>query len=244
MSGAKDWTVDIEKKGFPELQKLYKLYGAEDLVMARCFPQFGHNYNQVSREVMYNWFNKHLKLGLTEPVVEKPFVPVPPKELSVYTEDHPLPKDAVDAGRLRKLMAEASDKQITAFVPKDKKSLDEYRRVFGTAARRDDGNEDYSIFPRSVKEVNGPGREGRSHLAAVSDLSAKGSRRTDSRGRFIKARISMARSSSGFTPKAMRACSLMGSSFPQPRKFSLPRRRSLHPMCISPANSRAPSRCR
>jgi dienelactone hydrolase len=135
MSGAKDWTVDIEKKGLPELKSLYKLYGAEDQVMARCFPQFGHNYNQVSREVMYNWFNKHLKLGQTEPVVEKPFVPVPPKELSVYTEDHPLPKDALDAGRLRKLMAEESDKQINALMPKDKKSLDEYRRVLGAALR-------------------------------------------------------------------------------------------------------------
>ena len=36
-----------------------------------------------------------LKLGLSEPVVEKPFVPVPPRELSVFDEQHPLPKDAV-----------------------------------------------------------------------------------------------------------------------------------------------------
>src|SRR5262249_23895046 len=63
MSGANDWTVHIEKKGLPELKALYKLYGAEDRVLAKCFPQFGHNYNQVSREVMYNWFNKHLDLG-------------------------------------------------------------------------------------------------------------------------------------------------------------------------------------
>ena len=97
MTGANDWTIDIETKGLPELKALYKLYGAEDKVMAKCFPQFDHNYNQVSREVMYNWFNKHLNLGQPEPVVEKPFVPVPPKELSVYDEQHPLPKDAVDA---------------------------------------------------------------------------------------------------------------------------------------------------
>src|SRR5262245_30412320 len=73
MSGANDWTIDIETKGLPELKKLYALYGAEDRVLAKCFPQFGHNYNQVSREVMYNWFNKHLQLGQKSPVVEKPF---------------------------------------------------------------------------------------------------------------------------------------------------------------------------
>ena len=135
MTGAHDWTIDIEKRGLPQLKALYKLYGAEDRVMAQCFPQFEHNYNQVSRQVMYNWFNKHLKLGQSEPVVEKPFEPIPPKELSVYDAEHPLPKDAVDAARLRQLMAEASDKQIEALRPKDAKELDEYRRVIGTALR-------------------------------------------------------------------------------------------------------------
>ncbi len=135
MSGANDWTIDIERKGLPELKELYKLYGAEDRVLARCFPQFGHNYNQVSREVMYNWFNKHLKLGLAEPVVEKPFKPVPPKELSVYDESHPRPSDSVDAARLRQYMTEQSDKQIEALRPTDEKSLAEYRRIFGAALR-------------------------------------------------------------------------------------------------------------
>src|SRR5262249_10850305 len=52
MTGAKDWTIDIETKGLPELKAVYRLYNAEDRVLAKCFPQFGHNYNQVSREVM------------------------------------------------------------------------------------------------------------------------------------------------------------------------------------------------
>src|SRR5205085_6897807 len=71
MTGAHDWTINIEKKGLPELKQVYKLYDAEDRVMAKCFPQFEHNYNQVSRELMYNWFNKHLNLGLSAPVEEK-----------------------------------------------------------------------------------------------------------------------------------------------------------------------------
>jgi dienelactone hydrolase len=135
MSGANDWTLHIESKGLPELKQLYKLYDAEDRVMARCFPEFPHNYNQVSREVMYNWFNKHLKLGLPDPVVEKPFVPVPPAELSVYDAEHPRPKDTADASALRRTLTEMSDKQVAALRPTDAKSLEEFRRVMGTALR-------------------------------------------------------------------------------------------------------------
>src|SRR5262245_44993649 len=135
MSGANDWTKEIESKGLPELKALYKLYGAEDKVMAKAFLQFGHNYNQVSREVMYNFFNKHLKLGQKEPVTERPFVPVPPKELSVFDAEHPPPKDALKAFELRKEMTRDSNKQIQALLPKDAASLKEYRRIIGPALR-------------------------------------------------------------------------------------------------------------
>jgi dienelactone hydrolase len=133
MSGADDWTKEIESKGLPELKALYRLYGAEDDVLARCFPQFPHNYNQVSREVMYNWFNKHLGLGQRGTVAEKPFVPVSPRDLSVYDEEHPRPKDALSAADLRKRLAEASDRQLDGLRPRDAESLKEYRRVVGTA---------------------------------------------------------------------------------------------------------------
>src|SRR5947209_5541697 len=135
MSGANDWTKEIETKGLPELKALYRLLGAPDNVMARAYLQFGHNYNQVSRELMYNWFNKHLKLGQPEPVVERPFVPVPPAELKVFDAQHPLPKDAVDIHGLRRYLTESSDQQIRALLPKDAKGLGEFRRVTGTALR-------------------------------------------------------------------------------------------------------------
>ena len=135
MTGAHDWTIDIETKGLPQLKALYKLYGTDDGVMASCFPQFGHNYNQISREVMYKWFNRHLHLGLPEPVTEQPFVPVPPKELSVYDERHRLRKDALGAEDLRKTMTEASDKQIEALHPHDAAGLKRFREVIGTALR-------------------------------------------------------------------------------------------------------------
>ncbi len=84
MTAADDWTKEIATKGLPELKQLYRLFGAEDLVMAKPLLQFPHNYNYVSREVMYHWFNKHLKLGLEEPIVEEDYRPLSVAEMSVW----------------------------------------------------------------------------------------------------------------------------------------------------------------
>jgi len=133
MAAADDWTKDIEKKGLPELKALYKLYGKESDVMAKAFKQFPHNYNQVSRELMYNFFNKHLKLGHKEPIAERPFKPVPPKELSVWDSSNPMPSDAADATQVRTYFKNAAKKQmqVVAAGPGD----DAVRKVVGPALR-------------------------------------------------------------------------------------------------------------
>jgi hypothetical protein len=130
MTAANDWTIDLETKGQPELKSVYKLFGAEDRVAAKHL-SFEHNYNQVSREVMYNFLNEHLKLGQPSPVKEKPFVPIEPKDLSVYDSEHPRPADALDAAALRKRMTDASDAQIAELAG----NPEEYVRVLRTALR-------------------------------------------------------------------------------------------------------------
>ena len=80
---------------------------------------------------MYAWFNKHLKLGQKEPVTEKPFVPVPAEQLSVYDAEHPRPSDSTDAAGVRKYMTESSDRQLADLA----KSPDEYRKTVGAALR-------------------------------------------------------------------------------------------------------------
>ena len=57
----------------PRFRQIYGLFGATPQVLAKKF-DYPHNYNQVSREFMYAWLNRHLKLGAAEPVAEKPFV--------------------------------------------------------------------------------------------------------------------------------------------------------------------------
>jgi hypothetical protein len=113
MTGANDWTRDIETRGLPELKKIYGLYGAADKVNAKHY-SFPHNYNQVSRELLYGWFNKHFHLSNPEPIVEKSFVPVSPRELSVFDADHPRPSDFVKADELRQMMTKPSDDQLHA----------------------------------------------------------------------------------------------------------------------------------
>ncbi|MBI3823016.1 MAG: acetylxylan esterase [Planctomycetes bacterium] len=134
MTGANDWTKEIETKGLPELKTIYKMYGVEDNVMAK-YLSFPHNYNQPSREVMYNFFNKHLKFGVEGVITEKPFTPVPPKELSVYDKDHPLPKDALNAAAFKKLLTAAQEKQLQSLLPKDKASLAKFQKIEHAALR-------------------------------------------------------------------------------------------------------------
>ncbi len=134
MSGANDWTKEIMTKGFPELKQHYTLLGAPDKVMAKALLQFDHNYNFVSREVMYQWFNKHLELGLPEPVIEEDFQPLSIAEMSVWDAEHPRPPGGGDYERslVKELTAE-SDRQLAALTPGDAASLARYRQVVGGA---------------------------------------------------------------------------------------------------------------
>lgn len=163
MSGAHDWTIDIERKGLPELKQVYALFGSADKVHAKCFPQFGHNYNRVSRELMYGWFNAHLNLGRPAPVVEQDFWPIKPEELSVFDKDHPRPSDAKTAPELRAYLTDVAEKQFAELVPKDKTGVDHYREVVGTAARvMLDGSvpeaDTISTQPSGQDDLDGGGR--------------------------------------------------------------------------------------
>ncbi len=101
LTGANDWTIAIEKEGYPDLQKLYGMYEKTDLVKAKCWPEFGHNYNQVARDFMYNWFNKHLALGQQGPIKESAFVPVPPAELMIFPKGTAIPEGILSTQVLR-----------------------------------------------------------------------------------------------------------------------------------------------
>ncbi len=117
MACGNDWTFDFLKRGFPEMKSIWKLYGAESDVAAEHF-NFGHNHNLHSRQMQYNFFNKHFKLGLPEPVKEQPFEIVPAKELSVYDAEH-QPTNAIDAQAVRQWMSEQASTKLKALGDED-----------------------------------------------------------------------------------------------------------------------------
>lgn len=132
MTGAMDWTKEIETKGLPELKQHYAMMGVPDRVMGKALLQFGHNYNYVSRGVMYQWFNKQLNLGLAEPVLEENYMPLSIAEMTVWDDKHPKPASDHTAERaLTKVITEDSDRQIAALKPKDSASLAKFREVVG-----------------------------------------------------------------------------------------------------------------
>lgn len=135
MTGAHDWTIDIETKGLPELKLVYSLSGAANLVAAKCYPQFEHNYNQVSREMMFNWFNEHLPLGLDGRIEQTDFWPLTQDQMTVYDKEHPLPGDAKSLDELKNYLAATSDEQFTKLIPARREELDEYRDAILPAAQ-------------------------------------------------------------------------------------------------------------
>ncbi len=96
LTGANDWTQEIETKGLPELRELYAMLGVPDRVEGKHY-SFPHNYNAVSRQLMYEFFNKHFELGFDSPIQESDYEPLSKEELTVWTKEYPHPASDEDA---------------------------------------------------------------------------------------------------------------------------------------------------
>lgn len=142
MTSANDWTKDMMTKGYPELQQLYGMLGVPDHVYCRPMLHFPHNYNYVSRETMYGWFNKYLKLGFDKAPAEKDYKMLTQEEHTIWDAKHPKPEGGLEYElSLTEYLAEQSDAQIAAVVPKDNADLSKYHHVVGTAFRTMIGRE-------------------------------------------------------------------------------------------------------
>jgi dienelactone hydrolase len=133
LTGANDWTRDIETKGLPELKRHYELLGAPDNVTGRYF-DFGHNYNSRSRAMMYAFMADRLGLASDVSIEERDYVPLKIEEATVWDAGHPRPPTDEDAEvRLLAALDADSCSQLDALRPVDRPSFDEFRRVVGGA---------------------------------------------------------------------------------------------------------------
>lgn len=116
MNTADDWTKEMAVKGFPDLQKLYALYGAKERVFLLRGEHFPHNYNAVTRSAFYTFLNKHFKLGQVAPVIERDIEPLPREQLTVWDAQHPAPKasDPEFERSLLKWLADDAARQLGA----------------------------------------------------------------------------------------------------------------------------------
>ncbi len=132
MTGANDWTVEIETKGLPELKAHYTLLGAPNNVAAK-YMKFPHNYNAPSRHMMYEFFNQHFKLGHTT-IEERDFKPLTRDEATVWSGEFKGPElnEDTEVKALRALDAD-SNAQLAKLTPRSEESLAEFRRVVGGA---------------------------------------------------------------------------------------------------------------
>ena len=88
LTAANDWTRTMPEDGFPELKRVFQLYGNPERVDLYPALHFGHNFNHVSRVPMYGFFNDHFHLGFVKPVLETDFTLLTPAELSVWNHEN------------------------------------------------------------------------------------------------------------------------------------------------------------
>ncbi len=118
-------------KGFPELQRHYRLLGAPDNVMLSAHTEFGHNYNYVSRRAMYEWFNTHLRLGLSSPIEERPFQRLTGQQLTVWDDEHPAPKGGEAFEReILQWLERDSQRPLAQLTPADKDAWKRFRALY------------------------------------------------------------------------------------------------------------------
>jgi len=131
MTAADDWTRAMMTDGYPQLQQLYALYGKKENVFCADLTRFKHNYNYVSRGLMYEWFNRHMKWGFTKPIVEQDFKLLAKEQHAVWNDKHPAPKGGDGFERkLTKWIADRDDALVKTM------TKDELRAAWATLIGR------------------------------------------------------------------------------------------------------------
>lgn len=137
MTAADDWTRNMMTDGYPELKWLYAMIGNESDVYCRPMLHFKHNYNYVTRATMYQWMNRHLQLGLDDPVIEQDFEPLTDEEAAVWSDEHPAPTEVgiPHERAVCRWLDEQATRQLSASVPEDADSLKSFQQTFAGAWR-------------------------------------------------------------------------------------------------------------
>ena len=134
VAAAGDWTRDTPIIEGPALQGVYRLFRSEDKLRYTRF-DFDHNYNQTSREAVYEWFGRWL-LHHPNPsaLKEAAYRKEADADLAVWP-DKKLPADALNEAQLAGALVKLAQAQLQSLKPTDKASREHYNEVMLPAWR-------------------------------------------------------------------------------------------------------------
>jgi hypothetical protein len=129
-----DWTKDTLTVEGPAIERVYQLFNAPDKFHYVRF-DFGHNYNQTSREAVYEWFGKWLlKQPNPASLKEAPYQKEPDADLRVFP-DGKLPEGALSEARIVEALKNGHRAQWESLTVRDKAGWEEFKRVIQPAWR-------------------------------------------------------------------------------------------------------------
>jgi hypothetical protein len=134
VSDTQDWTKTTMEMEGPAIGGIYGLFNATDKLRYVRY-DFPHNYNQTSREAVYQWFDHWLLQQPDNPVAEQAFHMESDADLLVFP-DGKLPPDAVTGAKLVQYLIDAHRERLHAMNTANKNALDDYRRIMEPAWQR------------------------------------------------------------------------------------------------------------
>ena len=118
----------------PAIAGIYKLFNAEERLRYVRF-DFNHNYNQTSREAVYQWFGRWLlKAPDASSLNEVGYTKEPDQALRVWPEGKPG-DEALPEKEFVQALVRRSQAQLEALRPRDRESLERFKKLMEPAWR-------------------------------------------------------------------------------------------------------------
>jgi hypothetical protein len=129
-----DWTKDTPSVEGPALAHIYELLGAPEKLRYVQF-DFGHNYNQTSREAVYEWFGKWLLKSASPALLkESPYQKEPNPDLRVFAAGQ-FPADALTQAQLLQYLRKQHRDELAELAPHDQSGLKRFKETMFPAWR-------------------------------------------------------------------------------------------------------------
>jgi len=127
VSAGGDWTRNTPAEEFPAIRTIYELLGVEQNVENAHVNQL-HNYNELSRQAVYRFFNARL-LDNNEGVDEERYQIEQPQDL-LALHNRQRPANAVNLEQLMERWIADAQRSVEQLRPRDASSLDRAEQAF------------------------------------------------------------------------------------------------------------------